>query len=52
MEFLHEKVQAKNKTLEEMLARQDELRAAKGRFSSQTIDVDELPDSNNMVEET
>ena len=43
LELQHEEFQAKNRSLEEELARQEELNAAKERLSSQTLDVDELP---------
>ena len=44
MELQHGAFQATSKSFEETLARQEDLRAAKERLSSQTIGVDELPD--------
>ena len=46
MEVQHEELQAKHRSIEEMLARQEEVKAAKERFS---IDVDEFLDSTPVV---
>ena len=50
LEVHREEFQTQNRTLEEKLARQEDLRIAKERLSSQTIDVEQIPDGDGEVE--
>ena len=55
MESPKDALQARSRILEKQLAKQqqseEELRIAKERLSSQTIDVDKLPEGNEEIEQ-
>ena len=50
LEVQREELQRKNKSIQEQLARQEELRVAKERLSFQTIDVHQFFDRDGEVE--